>query len=139
MIIRQPTLSDKTQIDRIYNEFYSGNEYPDLFTQEEPHKFKCSFVVTDDDPNKIVLAGGVKTIAEAVIVTDKNQSTRTRFNALLQALGSSIFITQAMKYKQIHAFVNNDDKYVSALQKFGFKVLPDKLLILDFGEPNGKV
>lgn len=139
MIIRQPVWLDKPQIDRIYNEFYSDNEYPDFFTAKEHNKFQCSFVVTEEDsPNKIILAGGVKTIAEAVLVTDKNLSARTRFEALLQAFGSTVFISQEMKYRQMHVFVNNDEKYVKALQKFGFRLVDAKLLILDFGDSNGK-
>lgn len=138
MIIREPRYLDKQEIDRIYNEFYSNNEYPDFFTAKEHNKFQCSFVVTDDDSDKIIVAGGVKTIAEAVVITDKNQPVRIRQEALLQALGSTIFIAQGMRYQQIHAFVNNDKKYAQHLHKFGFKPIDAKLLILNFGEPHGK-
>ena len=138
MTIREPQWLDKSEIDRIYNQYYSNNEYPDFFTAKEHNKFQCSFVVTDDDSDKIILAGGVKTIAEAVVVTDKSLPTRVRLDGLLQALGSTIFISQGMKYRQMHVFVNNDEKYVKVLQRFGFKLMDAKLLILDFGEPNGK-
>lgn len=133
MIIRESRLLDKPKIDKIYNEFYSNNEYPDFNSKD----FQCSFVVTDDINDKIIVAGGIKTIAEAVFLTDKNLSPRVRLEALLQGLGSSIFIAQGMKYRQIHAFVNNDERYVNILKKFGFKLIDAKLLILDFGEPNG--
>lgn len=136
MKIREPLLSDKKEVDRIYNEFYSGNEYPEFFSSKEHSKFQCSFVVTEDD-NKVILAGGIKTIAEAVVVTDKNWSVRVRQEALLQAMGSAIFIAQGMKYGQIHVFVNNDEKYVNHLQRFGFKLIDAKLLILNLGESHG--
>jgi len=138
MEIREPRFSDKKEIDKIYNEFYSNNEYPDFFSTKGHSKFQCSFVVTDDDSNKIILAGGIKTIAEAVVVTDKNLSPKVRLDALLQALGSTIFIAQGMKYRQIHAFVSNDDKYVRILQKFGFELIDAKLLVLNFGESHGQ-
>lgn len=138
MIIRPPRLLDKQEIDRIYNEFYSNNEYPNFFESPGENKFQCSFVITEDNSDKIILAGGIKTIAEAVVVTDKNLPTKTRLDGLLQALGSSIFIAQGMKFRQVHAFVNNDDKYAKMLQRFGFKLIDAKLLILNFGEPNGQ-
>lgn len=137
MIIREPRRFDKLEIDRIYNKFYSANEYPDFFNPKEDTKFQGSFVVTDGESEKIIVAGGVKTIAEAVFVTDKDLSPKVRLDALLQGLGSSIVIAQGMKYNQIHAFVNNDERYVGILQKFGFKLIDAKLLVLDFGEHNG--
>jgi len=134
MIIREPHFSDKLEIDRIYKEFFDSNEYPNFLDKKV---FPCSFVVTNEEDTKVLLAGGVKLIAEAVVVSDQSLSKRERFDALLQALGSAIFIAQGMKHKQIHVFVNNDEKYVRILQRFGFKLLDAKLLILDFGESNG--
>lgn len=133
MKIREPRWSDKKEIDRIYREYYIKNEYPDFLGDKH---FKCTFVITDDN-DKIIVAGGIKTIAEAVFVTDKELSPRVRLDALLQGLGSSIFIAEGMKYKQIHAFVNSDPTYVKVLQRHGFRLIEDKLLVLDFGEDNG--
>ena len=133
MKIREIRLFDKESIDKIYNQFYSHNEYPNFYDIGSYNRFQCAFVVTTDG-GKIILAGGVKTIAEAVVVTDKNQPVRIRQEALLQALGSTIFIAQGAKYRQIHAFVNDDERYVNHLQKFGFKLMNDKLLVLSFGD-----
>lgn len=137
MNVRPLRLVDKKEVDKIYDDYYSDNEYPDFFKTEGPDRFHCTFAV-EDDSGKIIVAGGIKTIAEAVVVTDKSLPPTIRLDALLQALGSSIFIAQGMKYQQIHAFVNHDDKYVNTLQKFGFKLIDAKLLILNFGEPNGQ-
>jgi hypothetical protein len=134
MIIREPKWSDKPEIDNIYNEFFSHNEYPDFFNK---NVFPCPFVVTDDD-GKLILAGGVKLIAEAVVVSDQSVPKRERLEALLQALGSTIFIAQGMQHRQMHVFVNNDEKYVNTLQRFGFKLIDAKLLVLDFGDSHGK-
>lgn len=133
MNIRLLEQADIPEVDRIYNAYFSDNEYPAFFNG----KYSCRYAVTDDS-NKLILAGGVKTIAETVVVTDRSRPVKTRLDALLQALGSSIFITQAMKYNQIHAFVNNDEKYIKVLQTYGFKLVDAKVLILDCGEPNGK-
>jgi len=134
MIIRPVRPVDDFEINRIYNKWFSDNEYPNFSNPQ----YQCSFVVTNDDSDKIIVAGGVKTIAEAVVVTDKSLPVKTRLDALLQALGSSIFIAQGMKQKQIHAFVNHDDRYVSILRKFGFKEIDAKLLVLDFGDFDGQ-
>lgn len=133
MIIRSPDYRDKPDIDRLYKKFFANNEYPDFLNEAI---FPCPFVVTDNDEN-IILAGGVKPIAEAIIVSDQEQPVRVRFEALLQALGSTVTIARGMRFQQIHAFVNNDEKYVRALQKFGFRLIDAKLLILDFGEIHG--
>ena len=135
MIIREPHISDKIEIDRIYKEFFDSNEYPNFLDKEV---FPCAFVVTNEEDTKVLLAGGVKLVAEAVVVSDQSLSKRERFDALLQALGSITFIAQGMKHKQIHVFVNNDEKYVRILQRFGFKLLDAKLLVLDFEESNGQ-
>jgi hypothetical protein len=135
MKIRDIRWADKPDIDRIYREFYSNNEYPTFLSDKPDQRFPCSFIVEDED-EKVIVAGGVKTIAEAVFLTDKNFSPRVRLDALLHGLGSSIFIAQGMKHRQIHAFVNNDERYVSVLKKFGFKEIDAKLLVLDFGEPH---
>lgn len=132
MIIRKLQWEDRPEINRIYKEFYSNNEYPEFF-------FDClsnAFVVTEDS-GRIIVAGGVKNIAEAVFVTDKSIPPSDRLDALLQGLGSTISIVRDMRHNQVHAFVNNDEKYVNTLKKFGFKLIDAKLLVLDFGEPNG--
>lgn len=134
MIIRTPDYFDKTEIDRIYKEFFANNEYPEFFNA---NVFPCSFVVTDDECKNIIVAGGVKLVAEAVVVTDKNFPKKTRFDALFQALGSISIIAKEIHHNQIHVFVNNDENYVKILQRFGFKLLDAKLLILDLEEQDG--
>lgn len=133
MIIRElKAFEDIKEINRIYSEFYSNNEYPDFFNPLS--KFHGTFAIIDAKSNKTVVVGGVKTIAEAVLLTDKGISPRIRIDALLQALGSVSFITKDMGFKEVHAFVNHDDKYTKALQRFGFRELDAKLLLLDVGE-----
>ena len=137
MIIRPIGWSDKADIDRIYDRFYRNNEYPPFWEQSDAGKFQCSFAVTQRN-GQLVVAGGVKLIPEVIFLTDKDLSPRVRLEALLQALGSSTMIAQGMKYRQLHAFVNNDEQYVKHMKKFGFKKLEADLLMLDFGEGNGQ-
>lgn len=132
MNIREMLWPDKLEADEIYSKYFSHNEYPDFLDKNE---FRCPFVVYDED--RIVLAGGVKTIAEAVVITDQSLSPRMRQEALFQALGSTIHIAMAMGHEEVYAFVNNDENYVKHLQKFGFRLIDAKLLVLDFKEKNG--
>jgi len=129
MKLRNFRPSDNLDVNRIYSEFYWGNEYPYF------NKLQCPFVVTDDN-DKIIVAGGVKPIAEAIFVTDKNRPVKTRLDALLNGLGA-VILTAGTRHNQIHAFVNKDESYVKVLQHYGFKLIDAKLLVLDIGEPHG--
>lgn len=136
MNIREMGFSDRDEIDDLYERFFSHIEYPDFLDKND---FRCPFVVTEEtDSSKVLLAGGIKVILEAVVVTDKNESIRKRQEALLQAMGSVVRIAGDMGYEQVHVFVANDDQYVKHLQKFGFKLMDAKLLVLNIGEQNGK-
>ena len=137
MIISPVGWTDKAEIDRIYQNWYSNNEYPPFWDKSDSSRFHCSFTVKKEN-QEIVVAGGVKLIAEVVFITNKDLPVKTRFDGLLQALGSSIVIAQGMKYGQLHAFVNNDEQYVKHMKKFGFKNLEAEVLMLDFGEGNGQ-
>lgn len=133
MIVRSMRRTDRVQADRIYNAFFSDNEYPDFFDRGV---FECPFVIANND-DKVIVAGGVKTIVEAVVVSDQDISSTVRLDALIQALGSVITIANDMKRKQVHVFVHDDENYVKVLQKFGFKLLDAKVLVLDLGESHG--
>ena len=137
MIISPVSWLDKPEIDRIYQNWYPNNEYPPFWEKCDSNRFQCSFTVKKEN-QEIVVVGGVKLIAEVVFLTNKDLPVRTRFDGLLQALGSSIVIAQGMKYGQLHAFVNNDEQYVKHMKKFGFKNLEAEILMLDFGEGNGQ-
>ena len=129
-MIRELKGSDTQEANNIYRRFYSGNEYPNFQKLNQP------FVVTNND-NEIVVVGGLKLIAEAVFVTDRRHPVRVRLNALIQALGSTIFIARELGHDQIHAFVNNDETYVKAMKRYGFAELNAKLLVLNCGESDG--
>lgn len=130
--IRDMLWSDRPQVMEIYYKYFNHTEYPNFLDSNE---FKCPFIVESD--NKIALAGGVKLIAEAVVVTDQNQSVKVRQEALLQAMGSIVHIATDIGHRQVYAFVANDEQYIKHLQKYGFRLMDAKLLVLDLGEKNG--
>ena len=129
MKIRELRLSDKHDIDRIHRQFFHRNEAPEFFKSD----YKCPFGIVGDD-DRIILAGGIKLLAEIVLVTDKSQPVKTRYEALLQAMGSSIHIGKDLGFSEMFAFVNNDDKYTRILERHGFSLMEAKTLRLNIGE-----
>jgi len=114
MIIRNYQNDDfeqfKTIHERYYKEEFSLAEFYENFLQ--------SFVVVEDD--KIIIAGGIRTIAESVIMTDKAFSVRQRREALLLMLQAQTFVTNKKGYNKLHAFVQ-DSHWLDQLIEYGFK------------------
>ena len=109
----------------IHHNFYRGEfEFPDFL-----NNFLCSFVVIKDGENKIVSAGGVRLIAEAIIITDKQFSVRERRSALYQILDAAEFITKKADFPRLHA-VTEDESWKKHLMKIGFHSRGE-LLVLD--------
>lgn len=125
MKIRALVPSDIEEIRKIHHEHYTHEfDFPDFL-----HNFVCAFVVTDDN-EKIISAGGVKLIAESIVVTDKNYSVRDRRTALCYVLDASEFITKHADFKELHAFIQDDDWY-NHLKKIGFLPTRGKPLVLE--------
>ena len=122
-MIRTIEQSDFEELKRIWLKFYQGEfEFPDFL-----NKYICAFVVVHDD--KIVSAGGVRTIAESVIITDKDISVRDRGEALYQILEASKFVATRSGYNYLNAFVKDDLKWRKRLLKVGF--VPSEVLSLE--------
>src|SRR5437667_144788 len=80
MILRAFQETDLDQIKIIHEKFYKEEfDLPD-FTKN----FICAFTVIQND--KVIMAGGVRTFAVVVLVTDKEASLRKRRDAFLQVL-----------------------------------------------------
>lgn len=113
-------------IKEIHKEYYSDEfSFPDF----SKHYLGC-FVVTNDE-EQIITAGGVQTIPEVVLITDKRQSVRARREALLEILQASLFIADKFKYDQIHAFIQ-EHGYEEQLKKKGFRQTKGTSLVLSF-------
>jgi hypothetical protein len=89
-------------------------ELPDFKTN-----YIASFAVVNE-AEKIIAAGGVRAIAEVVIVTDKEAASRDKHKALYKILEASKYFANEAKFDQIHAMVK-DDKWKRRLEKDGFK------------------
>jgi len=124
-MIRSYHPNDLHEIAEIHKKYYASEfSLPDFIT-----KFLCSFTIVDN--GKIICAGGVRTIVESVIVTDKSQSVRIRREALYEMLQASMFTANKCGYEQLHASIIDDEQWKRHLDKVGFKPIKGEMLVLD--------
>lgn len=114
MIIRLMNEDDIPAIVNIWKQFYESE-----FSIEEFNSgnYKNIFVVEED--GKIIIAGGVRMIPEAVMVTNKNENFHVRIEALYKMLDALTFVA-GRDSKQLHAFVQ-DEVWKKFLLKQGFQ------------------
>lgn len=115
MNIRPFQGSDVNQLKKIHEMYYKNEFSLDDFCQ----KFVDFFVIEDD--GIIVSAGGVRTIAESVIVTNKAISNRIKRAALYQMLEAQLFSCKNNNFKQLHAFIQDEKWKQHLITKAGFK------------------
>lgn len=124
MIIRKFDPKDFEQLQRIHERFYK-----DEFTFEDfCHAFMDFFVVVEDD--EIICAGGVRAIAESVIMTNKDSTPRTKQRALIQMLQAQLFTCGRLKYSQLHAFIQ-DKNWERHLLEVGFKECKGRAIFIE--------
>lgn len=122
-IIRPFTSSDVESVREIHEKYYREEfNFPNFLAN-----FICCFVVETDEG--IITAGGIRNIAELVLVTDKSRSGRDRHKGLYQALDASVFVASKNGHDGIHAFVQ-DDIWEEVLRKVGFNPTKGKSLVI---------
>jgi hypothetical protein len=125
MKIRAIERNDLTELQRIHSLFYKDEfEFPDFFKN-----FLCVFVIEDDN-GEIITAGGVRCIAESILITNKDKSARDRIPALYDALQISNYICTHNGYNQLHAFIQ-DNKWLKQLLKSGFRNTKGQSVVID--------
>jgi len=77
----------------------------------------CAYVVEED--GRIVTAGGVRAIAEICLITDLNQTTRTRVTALREVLDASLYIAKEFRFDWLHA-ITDDPSWANQMKRNGF-------------------
>jgi len=125
MITKDLNESDLNSVREIHEKFYKEEfDFPDFYNH-----FICRFVSIDND--NIIAAGGIRTISEAVLITNKDATIKQRHRALLDILNICGFCSRSNDYDQIHAFVKNDDPWENRLLKEGFKYCAGKAMYLN--------
>jgi len=105
---------DVDELKRIHEEFYREEFDIDVFNTQ----FLALFSVSDDDGNLITL-GGVRPLAEIVLVTNKHISPRKRVEGLNDMLGMLSSVARHSKLNSLHAFVQ-DATWLEQLKTAGF-------------------
>jgi hypothetical protein len=122
VIVRTLYPRDLDELKRIHEKFYKDEfSFPNFYD-----KFLCVAAVIDND--EIISAGGIRTIAESVVITNKDASVRKRQEALKQILGFSMYAADHSGYDQFHAFIQ-DEQWERHLLNAGFKHTKGKALV----------
>jgi len=123
MEIRVLYPSDIEQLKAIHERFYKNEfDFPDFYD-----KFLCAFTVLENE--HIICSGGVRTIAESVIITNKEFDIASKREALYKMLEASLFTIGKCNYNELHAFIQ-DEKWLRHLLKVGFKSTKGDSLVL---------
>lgn len=124
-MIRGVDREDYKKLKEIHERFYKTEfDFPNFVD-----KFLCSFVVVNEDNNDIICGGGVRTLCESVLLTNKDYSPRLRKQALHEVLTASVHFTEKFGYHELHAFVQ-DQQWEHHLRKIGFSDTVGKALVL---------
>lgn len=121
--IRAFAPGDLEKVKKIHSLHFANEfNFPDFL------EFICSFVIEDEQG--IVLAGGIRDIAECVAVTDLSRHPKDRARALYQLMDASVFVCNKSGYDQMYAWSQNS-KYTKRLLRNGFRLPQGQSLILD--------
>jgi len=86
--------------------------------------FYSEILVITDNKDRIITAGGVEAIAEAITITDDQFSSHVRTTALHQLLRHMMLTCGRVHQDYLHAFVDgHDEAWNRAIKIVGFKSL----------------
>lgn len=123
-MIRALLKRDESSIQAIHKQFYA-----DEFSLDDMKNLTCGFSAVDEN-DKIICAGGIKSIMEMIIVTDKSVGLDKRQVALYEMLNTAAKTTHEAGYRQLHAFIQ-DEKWARYLIKHvGFKPTVGQSLVI---------
>ena len=114
-MIRAIELGDFAGVHNIWKKYYESQfAFPDFLN------YMCAFVVCDDQ-ERIITAGGIKPIAEALLITDKSVGTMTRSRAFGEMRAALEFVARTKGFNNLYAFIKDDPSWSTILGKVGFK------------------
>lgn len=96
----------------------------------EQFEFDTSHLLSSAIRTDVKAFGMVKTLAEVVMLLDKDISVITKGRALDELIANAITVSSLHDYDQIHAFVQ-DEHFAKLLKKhYGFKNTKGEALVL---------
>lgn len=124
MIIRAFQDKDIKDLERIHQDY--ENEFS--LSEFNDSRFSDLFVVEQD--SRVISLGGIRTLAEVVIVTDKTIPTKDRVQGLQLIRQTSAYIARKNGFDSIHAFVQ-DKVWLHQLLRNGFRQTQGVALVCD--------
>lgn len=122
-MIRATCKRDIDQIQKIHEKFFISE-----FPISDLSNLSSSFVCVDEN-DKVITAGGIRSIIEAVLVTDKDVAVEVRQRALIRTLLTAQNMTKQAGHSQLHVFVQ-DEKWMRHLIRHGFIETIGKSLVI---------
>lgn len=125
MKTRALEINDIAKLKELHEHYFDGQfSFPDFV-----NGFMTAFVITDDE-GEIIVGGGVRAMAEAVIITDIDAPRMKVGRALNEAFNISKYICKKFEQPHLHAFVTNRH-YEKHLRLRGFSSIKGSALVLD--------
>jgi len=118
MEVRAYKPEDIEEAKRIFDKFYAKDNYGSLTFPDMTNEYLCAFTILGND-NKIITTGGVRTIAEITLITDKDRNLKDRVLALREVLRVSSFIAREFRFDWLHA-ITDDPTWANQMQTVGF-------------------
>src|SRR5262245_55203603 len=104
-MIRQIRFTDLDEIQKVHERHFEKElVLPDFLSD-----YLAAYLVEDSEG--IIAVGGVRSIAEAVTVSNKDRDPRARIHALYQLLDALSNVSRGVGFDQLHAFVQ-DPKWI---------------------------
>jgi hypothetical protein len=122
-VIRACTYADLSEIEKLYEKYFK-----DEFNMPDLMSYICAFVIEDEQG--IILAGGVRDIAECSAITDQSRPAVVRAAALHHLKDAATFVCREHGYDQMYAWSQNP-KYSRRLIKNGFRFHAGQSLLID--------
>jgi len=112
MIIREMRTQDISEIEKFHEKHFPDIEFPDFM------KMYLAFMILDDD-ERLIMAGGLRPVAEIHLVSNLDQSRLKIGKALVEAQRIASFTATRYKIDELLAFTENSE-YASHLIQHGF-------------------
>lgn len=110
--IRPLTELDLDRVRRIRDKHYPDEQFPDF------NRLLIGYII-EDESNEMVMAGGVRALGEALLITNKDKSRIKIGKALIEAQRVSLLTTASHGLDEMVAFID-DPEYAFHLIKHGF-------------------
>lgn len=116
--------ADLPELQSVHQRFYEKEfSFPNFLDE-----FIYPFTIKVN--GKIITAGGIRPIAELVLITDKATPIDERREVFMEALMLSSDIAKRARFHDIHVFVQDEKWMKHLIQIYGFKETAGKSLII---------